>query len=124
MGKRREGFFVTYKEKTTMKDILEKTTDARFNIGDIVNYTNAYGVDWGEFEIVGHADYGFGPRYYIAPSHTPWYANPEAHLTPTQKPTFSITPHGFAEELSNTAGDGASLIRMYTKHGMYKQDNR
>ena len=56
----------------------------KFYIGQIVNFTNDYGVNWGDRIITGYEPAevtGYGDAYYIHPHDAPWFAVPERCLT-------------------------------------------
>ena len=60
-----------------------EATGFKFHIGQIVNYTNDYGVNWGNHTITGMETAettGYGKAYYLQPSDTPWFAVPERCL--------------------------------------------
>lgn len=64
------------------------TNDFKFHIGQVVNYTNDYGVNWGNRTITGveRAEAtGYGKAYYIHPTDTPWFAVPERCLKEVAK---------------------------------------
>jgi len=59
------------------------TQEPRYKAGDVVIYTNDYGVCWGERTIVSVADFrwsGGEPLYYITPTDSPWCPKPERNL--------------------------------------------
>ena len=56
----------------------------KFQIGQIVNFTNDNGVNWGDKIITGFEPAektGYGDAYRIRPTDTPWFAVPERCLT-------------------------------------------
>ncbi|MDJ1632287.1 hypothetical protein [Rhizobium rhizogenes] len=56
-------------------------TEAKFKIGDKVNFTNDYGVRFEGKTIIGSEDWGNGPRYFLEPTDTPWFSFNEANLS-------------------------------------------
>lgn len=60
----------------------------KFKVGDLVVYTNDFGVCWGVVKITELAE-GFseadGPRYHYEGSETPWYPVSEKNLTLADK---------------------------------------
>ncbi|MCA1807450.1 MAG: hypothetical protein LC687_06360 [Actinobacteria bacterium] len=57
----------------------------KYAVGDLVVFTNEFGVCWGVVKIAELAE-GFteadGPRYHYVNSDTPWYPTSEKNLTP------------------------------------------
>jgi len=62
----------------------------KFNVGDIVEYTNPNGVNWGEKTIIGLDERTGKPTYYIAPTDTPWFSVSEEGLKLLQKEVKQI----------------------------------
>lgn len=54
-------------------------TEHRFKVGDIVIFTNCFGVCWGVKEIIA-LDWRNGPTYHYANSDTPWFSVAEEHF--------------------------------------------
>jgi hypothetical protein len=71
----------------TMTDkSIETAINPKFSIGDVVNYTNPQGVDFGKRKILGieiweecHGDNRV--RYFLSDSDTPWFPVGETCLT-------------------------------------------
>ncbi|CAH0356100.1 hypothetical protein AQB9606_04563 [Aquabacterium sp. CECT 9606] len=62
--------------------VLKKEPPAVFQIGDVVTYTNDYGVQWPGLTVVGNEFWQRFEerRYFYAPSDAPWYSVPESSL--------------------------------------------
>lgn len=80
----RDGSGQPYPErKRLVRDRLsrEKQSMAKFKVGDVVNWTNDYGVKFPERKVVG-VEYvvGKGHRYYIEPHDAYWMSIPESQL--------------------------------------------
>lgn len=58
----------------------EAHQQAGFKVGDVVTYTNDYGVRWTGKTITGIEYWGDQVRYFYAPSDSPWFSVPEASL--------------------------------------------
>jgi hypothetical protein len=72
--------------------------DYKYKIGDILNYTNSNGVNWGKRTIIGTDQRTGEPCYYITPTDTPWFAVREEELTP-----LHINIHAAFGDLQETA---------------------
>ena len=51
--------------------------DFKFHVGQVVNYTNDNGVNWGNRTIIKAEHTDYGKAYYINPTDSPWFAVPE-----------------------------------------------
>ena len=49
----------------------------KFHVGQVVNFTNDNGVNWGNRTITEAVDEGYGNAYRITPHDAPWFAVPE-----------------------------------------------
>ena len=96
-------------------------SEPKYKVGEIVNYS-CNGNNWGDCEILG-MDKPFAvsgePRYFVAPSDTPWFAISESDLTLSQNQR-RIAPVGFAE-LVMPIMNGHILTEVYRRNGMLKQ---
>jgi hypothetical protein len=96
----------------------------KFKVGDIVTYTNDYGVAWRGRTITG-IEYWEGldePRYFYEPHDAHWYSVPESSLTletaavageniePPAKIVGGLTAH--IKALNGTRGRGAYYVRI------------
>lgn len=62
-------------------DAVPPAVAFKFKIGDIVHWTNDYGVEWFGRRIVGVNHYvTFGPRYYLEPTDAHWASVHERNL--------------------------------------------
>ena len=65
-----------------MRRSMSEAGPAKFKVGDVVIYTNDYGVCWGCHMILEvEYDKIRGWLYYIDPTETPWYGVPERCLS-------------------------------------------
>ena len=69
----------------------KKIAMKKFYIGQIVNFTNDNGVNWGDRIIVGYEHTSYGPAYYIHPHDAPWFAVPERCLTAQKEADHAST---------------------------------
>lgn len=67
----------------TLKD-TSREARAKFKVGDVVEYINEYGVHIGRRKIAAIDDSKAWsdnePRYFLAPTDTPWYSVRERYL--------------------------------------------
>ena len=91
-----------------------------FKVGDIVIWTNDYGVNWGEHEIVA-VDKNSEGYFYIAPSDSPWVSTNQRgfKLSPNQTP---IAPEGLAQAFLEDKNTNFSMVKVFERFGMYKQE--
>jgi hypothetical protein len=66
----------------------------RFKVGQIVNYTNCYGVFWGARTITSIERRTGRPCYNITPTDTPWFAVGEECFSDASEPTHTFKLHG------------------------------
>lgn len=61
-----------------------EATNAKFRVGDMVHFTNDYGVYWGTFKVINiETDCSYSQSrigYYLEGCETPWYAHKEQSL--------------------------------------------
>jgi hypothetical protein len=85
-----------------MREMLNDTSKeahTKFKVGDVVEYTNEYGVHIGQRKISAIDDStGWSddePRYFLTPTDTPWYSVRERSLHPaTLEDQFREAPPG------------------------------
>ena len=96
----------------------------RHKVGEIVEYTNDYGVKWGRREIVDTYTGADGyTQYYIAPTTSPWAPVYSRNLV-LSKNQNRIAPPELAKELENNPQKYPSmreLVPLYSEFGMYNE---
>ena len=63
-----------------MRDQSDLAIKPRFSVGDLVDYTNDYGVNWGVKTVERIEKDKWGWQYYVTPTDTPWMYVREKNL--------------------------------------------
>lgn len=63
--------------------VMKKAPPPKFQIGDVVTFTNDYGVSWKGLTIIGSEFWQKFEerRYFYGNAEAPWYSNPESSFT-------------------------------------------
>lgn len=81
------------------KSLIPKKTH-KYKVGDLVVFTNTFGVCWGIKKVVGLDSRCDSPTYYIEPTDSPWFSTDESHLSLATKEDLIMNTKPLIERMT------------------------